>query len=73
MTSEPTRPMRAAQRIVIEHPDGSRHDFSRVVGGHEWRLTHTAPPELAGEQLNVTGYDRFNVMRVIVACLDGET
>lgn len=67
-----TEPTRAAQRIVIEHPDGSRHDFSRVVGGHEWQLAHTAPPELEGTQLRVTGYDRFNLLRVIVACLDGE-
>lgn len=65
-------PMKAARRIIIEHDDGSRHDFSRLGDTHGWHLDLTTPPELEATTLLVTGYGRFDVARVVVNCLDGD-
>lgn len=68
---------RAARRVTIEWDDGSTHDFIRHAGRHDWDLLHTPPdiPEFQGadrEPLRVTGYDQFQLTRVVVNCVDGE-
>jgi hypothetical protein len=61
-----------ARRLVMEWDDGSVHEFTREGDDAEapWRLVHS-PPSDVGDPLNVTGYDRFNILRVVANCLAG--
>jgi hypothetical protein len=59
-------------RIDVEFADGSEHAFMRVPGAHDWMLHHRPPTDSGMDPLRVSGYDRFHVLRVISACLDGE-
>src|SRR4051794_26531446 len=73
----PAPPKRAARRVIVEWDDGSRHEFLRQESTHDWELLHTPPdvPEFQGEDrlpLRVTGYDRFQLTRVVVNCVDGD-
>jgi hypothetical protein len=70
-------PKRSARRIIVFWDDGSVHNFHRAGDTHNWNLEHAPPdvPEFQGADaapLRVTGYDRFQVTRVLVNCLDGD-
>lgn len=79
MTSDHTPPKRAARRVVVFWDDGSVHNFERAQGtdADAWTLEHSPPdvPEFqtaSGGALRIGPYDRFQVTRVLMNCLDGE-
>lgn len=72
-------PKRSARRVVVVWDDGSVHHFERNPGtdADAWTLEHKPPdvPEFQQRDsmpLRIGPYDRFQVTRVLVNCLDGE-
>lgn len=60
---------KAARTVTVTWDDGSTHTFRRDGQTHNWSLAHKTPDDAP---LNVTGYDQFQVTRVLVNCLDGD-